>query len=236
MAIIKSSFGADSGTGNGQFISPLGVATDSSGCVYVVDYQNNRVEKFDSNGNYILQFGGGPSSDPGKFHGPICVAVYGSTVYVTDQGNHRIDLFGTDGTYKTSWGVSGLVAPYGIAVDSTGNVYVTDPWGTQYTDRLGYVFKFSSYGTLLKYWGTTEWSTDGNGDNGKFWRAHGIAVSPSGYVYVADSDYNNRIEKFDTQGNYLRAMGLYCEPWQRQRSVPLPISGGLRLLWKRLCC
>ncbi|HEU4905520.1 MAG TPA: hypothetical protein VFT19_05330, partial [Solirubrobacterales bacterium] len=47
------------GSGSGQFGSiPQGVAVDSSGAVYVVDFSNRRVQKFDSEGNFVLMFGG----------------------------------------------------------------------------------------------------------------------------------------------------------------------------------
>ena len=41
----------------GEFSSPFGIATDSSGNVYVADTDNNRIQKFTSNGTYILEWG-----------------------------------------------------------------------------------------------------------------------------------------------------------------------------------
>ena len=46
------------GSGSGQFSSPQGLAIDSAGSVYVVDRPNRRVEKFDSEGHFLLMFGG----------------------------------------------------------------------------------------------------------------------------------------------------------------------------------
>jgi tripartite motif-containing protein 71 len=46
-----------SGSGNGQFNGPGGVATDSAGSVYVTDYDNNRVQKFDNNGKFLATWG-----------------------------------------------------------------------------------------------------------------------------------------------------------------------------------
>src|ERR687889_440820 len=54
-----------SGTGAGQFTTPRGIAVDGAGNVYVPD-QFTRVQKFDSGGNFILQFGA-PGDIPGGF-------------------------------------------------------------------------------------------------------------------------------------------------------------------------
>ena len=40
-----------------NLICPKGIATDSSGNVYVADMDNNRIQKFDSNGNFITKWG-----------------------------------------------------------------------------------------------------------------------------------------------------------------------------------
>lgn len=47
------------GVGAGGFKNPVGVAVDSSGDIYVVDFTNRRVQKFDSAGHFLLMFGGG---------------------------------------------------------------------------------------------------------------------------------------------------------------------------------
>ena len=45
------------GSGNGQFESPVGVATDGSGNVYVADTGNNRIQKFDASGTFLTTWG-----------------------------------------------------------------------------------------------------------------------------------------------------------------------------------
>ena len=44
-------------SGNGQFENPIEIAIDSGDNLYVVDNENNRVQVFDKNGNYLTQFG-----------------------------------------------------------------------------------------------------------------------------------------------------------------------------------
>jgi tripartite motif-containing protein 71 len=56
-----ASFGSF-GSGNGQLNSPRDVAIDGSGNIYVADAGNSRVEKFDSNGNFVWASPGGPNS------------------------------------------------------------------------------------------------------------------------------------------------------------------------------
>src|ERR1039457_2438658 len=85
------------GSGNGQFIYPYGIAVDSSNNVYVADTDNDRIEKFDSNGNYLTQWGS-HSSGNGQFSGAGWIAVDSSNnVYVTDLYNNRVEKFDSSG-------------------------------------------------------------------------------------------------------------------------------------------
>ena len=112
-----------SGKGNGQFSTPYGVAVDSSGNVYVADYDNDRVQKFSSDGSFITKWGSSGKGN-GQFSTPRGVAVDSSgNVYVTDYDNDRVQKFSSDGSFITKWGSSGAE---GVAVDSSGNVYVAD--------------------------------------------------------------------------------------------------------------
>jgi len=81
-----------SGTGDGQFERPQGIALDSSGNVYVGD-SNNRIQKFDSNGKFITKWGSEGTGD-GQFQNPSGIAI-GSlgNVHVADWGNNRIQVF-----------------------------------------------------------------------------------------------------------------------------------------------
>jgi tripartite motif-containing protein 71 len=67
---------------------------DNSNNVYVTDFNNDRVEKFDNNGNYLTQWGSEGTGN-GQFETPQGVAVdsSGNFIYVVDNGNLRIQVF-----------------------------------------------------------------------------------------------------------------------------------------------
>jgi DNA-binding beta-propeller fold protein YncE len=181
------------GSGDGQFQGLHGIDVDSAGNVYVADVGNNRIQKFTSTGAFITQWGSVGSGN-GYFNSPQGVAVDNSgNIYVTDTGNvvgvgnSRIQKFTSTGTFIMKWGSKGsgngqFIGPYGIDVDSTGNVYVAD-WGNNR------VQKFTSTGTFV-----TKWGSSGSGD-GQFNKPHGVAVDSDGNVYVADLG-NYRVQKF----------------------------------------
>jgi len=72
------------GSGDGQFTHPHGVAADSKGNVFVSDRDNANIQKFTSNGTFITKWGSEGSED-GQFVQPWDVAVDSSdNVYVPD--------------------------------------------------------------------------------------------------------------------------------------------------------
>lgn len=187
-----------SGSGNGQFSNPYyGSSVDSSGNVYITDSGNNRIEKFDLNGNYLMQFGSAGTSS-GKFSSPYGVAVDSSgNIYVADAGNNRVQKFNSSGTYVSQFGTFGsgngqMGAPTGIAVDSSGNVYVADNANFR-------VEKFDSSGAYVTQFGGF------GSSNGKFQNIRGLAIDAN-YVYAIDQD-NNHVEKFTTAGTFVSEFG-----------------------------
>jgi len=82
------------GSGPGQFWTPLGVAVDQEGTVYVADSGNHRIQKFTPDGIFITEFGELGDGD-GQLNFPLGLAVSsdGAAVYVGDTFNQRVQIF-----------------------------------------------------------------------------------------------------------------------------------------------
>lgn len=143
------SFGSGSGSGAGQFNGPEQAAIVGND-VYVVDYSNNRVQRFDfTTGAYISQFGAG-GSGAGQFSSPsgLVYNPINGLLYVSDVGNDRIQAFSAPGIYQFQFGSSGsgngqLNNPYVLSVDSAGNILAADSFNNRGV-------KFDRNGTWLR--------------------------------------------------------------------------------------
>ncbi len=187
-----------SGKKDGQFKSVNDIVTDSKGNIYVSDAGNNRIQKFDSDGKFVLEFGEKGKKD-GQLNRPRDVTVDNAGfIYVTDRLNHKIQKFDSQGNFVLSFGSRGVDdgefnQPTGIALDSKGKLYVTDLKNHRYQ-------VFSSSGKHFLSVGE-KGSVDG-----KFNSPENITIDNKGNVYVSDTK-NNRIQKFDLQGNYIFSFG-----------------------------
>src|SRR3989449_2145108 len=177
-----------------QFAFPQGIAVDPSGDVYVVDTGNSRIQKFDSNGKFILSFGQSGLGG-GQFLSPrAIVADSQGNIYVSDSGNNRIEKFTQDGVFLQAYGSSSgsnLKTPLGLSVDKSGNIYVVDNGNNR-------IVKLDRNGNAI-----TSWGTQGKGPD-FFDNPRDVAVDSIGNVFVVDSN-NNRIQKFGLESQQIQS-------------------------------
>ena len=99
--------------------------------VWIADTGNDRVQKFNSKGEYLSKFGT-EGSENGQFQEPTGIAVDSEgNVWIADTGNDRVQKFNSKGEYLSKFGTEGSESgqfqePTGIAVDSEGGIYIAD--------------------------------------------------------------------------------------------------------------
>jgi DNA-binding beta-propeller fold protein YncE len=99
---------------------------DSNNDVYVAESGGNRVSKFTSAGQLITTWGSSGSGD-GQFNQPKGLHVDSQDhVFVADEFNDRVQKFDKDGNFITKFDGTMLGHPIDVAVDSTGQVYVSN--------------------------------------------------------------------------------------------------------------
>jgi sugar lactone lactonase YvrE len=208
-----------SGSGNGQFSYPVDITIGPPHRVYVVELDNNRVQKFlqanpcpasttqiQSGICFVTKWGSFGSGNE-QFDQPTGIAVDSSgRVYVADgdESNNRIQIFKGTGVFSKILGSEGsglgqFKKPSDVAFDPAGRLYVLDRGNSRIQ-----VFQLANpcpAGTTQTQSGVcfvTKWGSYGSGI-GQFNTALGITVDSSGRVYVADT-INHRIQVFTGNG------------------------------------
>ncbi|MEU2339849.1 RICIN domain-containing protein [Streptomyces sp. NPDC013172] len=208
-----------------QLKHPYGVAVDSTGVLYVTEYNNHRVRKITADGTISTVAGTGTkgySGDCGlavsaQLHQPRGVAVDSAgTLYIADTENHRVRKITADGKICTvagtgTKGYSGdggpataaqLDGPYGVAVDSSGTLYIAE-----YNNRR--VRKIATGGTISTVAGTGTAGSDGDGGPAvlaKLNRPCAVAVGRAGDLYIADAG-NHRVRRIAADGKISTVAG-----------------------------
>lgn len=194
------------GNSSGTFQNPTYLCTDRMGRILVSDSGNDRIQIFDSAGNFVKQFGGfGVSLDepeseneiankslPGRFNNPsgICST---TEYFIADSENHRVLKFDRFGNLLRRFGKYGnsrndFDSPGDVACDSLKNIYVSDTGNHR-------IKKYDQNGYLLAR-------------IGNFGQARGQMIRPSGIetasekLFVLDTG-NRRIQAFDLNGGFL---------------------------------
>lgn len=115
--------------GVGELYYPGGVATDSSGNIWVADAFNHRIQEFNTSGANLNSFGGWGTGN-GDFGYPFFLAVDPwQNVWVSDHYLNRIQEFNSSGTYLTQFGANGsgtgeFICSSAPTAAATGNLVI----------------------------------------------------------------------------------------------------------------
>ena len=205
--------------------TPLGVATDSSGNLYIADTLNNRIRKvvgFSGNistfaGNGVLNYSGdGGPATKAQLNSPQAVAVDSAgNFYIADAGNNVVRKvtasgtisnfagngtagFGGDGNAATG---AQLNSPQGLAIDSAGNLYIADTGNSRVRKVSGGAITTIAGSSTVGYGGD-----GGAGASAQLNSPTGVAVDGAGNVYIADFG-NNVVRKVTAGGTISTVAG-----------------------------
>ncbi len=193
------------------FNQPTGICTDAAGNIYIADAGSHVIRKIDPAGNVTTFAGSGVVGNvDGKgtaasFDTPEGIVIDAAgNLYVTDSKSGLIRAISPTGVVTTLAGTAYYTAndvgsglgvsfdkPYGIAVDSHGNLFVADAGGNQ-------IRKVTPAGLVYTFAGSVQGFADGPGTTALFYAPAGITIDAADNLYVADT-YNNRIRKITPQ-------------------------------------
>ncbi len=188
--IPERTIGGASGSQPGQFGFVTDIVQDSAGNYYISEYgEFDRIQKFDSAGRFLIQFGG-PGSQIGEFLRPQSLAFDSNgLLWVADACNHRLQVFDVSERAPTVVAVLGkegtqpgeLRYPYSLAFDSQGNLYVCELGNHR-------IQHWRPDGSVIDVWGRS-------GRNpGEFNQPWAIALDSQGAIHALDT-HNHRVQR-----------------------------------------
>ena len=215
----RSSYGGDGGPAARAHLStPVGLAFDGVGNLYIADHHDHRIRRVDNRGTITTVAGTGEKGYGGdgsraveaQLDGPLGIAIdVAGNLYISDNYNHRIRRVDTAGTITTvagdgrgDFGGDGGPAvkahvsyPNDVALDGAGNLYIADRWNHR-------IRRVDATGTITSIAGIG--SSSYGGDGGPAVEAHlhepeDVALDEAGNLYIADSG-NHRIRRVDSEG------------------------------------
>ena len=187
-------FGA-AGSAPGQFSRPRGIAADKEGNFYIADAGNGRVQKFDSNRQFVTSFDAG-SSGSEDLKEPEGVAVDDDgNIYVTDIVTHKLIKLGPNGRFIMSWrgADTGFYGPRDIARGPNDQLFIVDSGRSR-------IVRFDMLAENFIAWGAV------GSEESKFSGISGITVADD-LVIVVDTG-NKRVQAFDFDGNFIRQWSI----------------------------
>ncbi|XP_078573786.1 uncharacterized protein LOC144860464 [Branchiostoma floridae x Branchiostoma japonicum] len=165
---------------------PYGLAVQSNGRVVVADPDKHSIFLFEADGTLVKQVGGQGQGE-GQFNGPgfVCVDKV-DNIIVADKTNGRVQVFDKNLNFQHKFGQKGrqpqdMWAHHGVSADSRGNIVLanggdsSDVGGVEHGRKLQV---FHQDGT---------WISTISSDGDKLNRAHGVAVTEDGHVFVTDT-------------------------------------------------
>jgi len=203
------------GSAQGQFLHPVGIATDDDGRVYVADTGNHRVQVFNLYGKFLTAF---PIISNGELVRPIDLAVDQprGIIYVTGNNNHSVMAYGANGRLIRQWGGNGAEQgefryPATIALLPDQRVAVVDVLNT----RVQVFHGTGEFSIEIGAWGVLP---------GQLFRPKGVAIDRKGRFFVSDS-YMNVIQIYSDIGRFLSVMEIRDPGYHLQTPTGMTISG-----------
>ena len=202
---------------NGGFNGAFAVAYGPDGSLYVADWFNHRIQKFNAAGDFVTSWGGyGPKDGALIFPRGILVSP-GGDVVVTDSENNRIDIFTSSGGFvKSVKPLTGtaLSRPHQTALDGTGGYWIADTNNSR-------IVHLGADGTLL----LSQTITGA--------KPEGIAVDTNGEILVSNT-VNNKVERYSTSGTLLGTLvpsGTGAKQTRKPGGLLVTGTGASRRVW-----
>jgi DNA-binding beta-propeller fold protein YncE len=163
------------GTKRGELGNPVGIAEDPQENLYVCEYGfSDRVQKFDKNGNILLEIGRA-GIKPDEFQRPSGIVYNKKKLYIADAVNNRVQIFTNQGKHvKTITASPAFYLPYDIKLGKDGYLYVVE-----YGNNC--ITKLTIDGTVIGRFGKN------SKDKLQLKSPWGVAVDSTGTVYIADT-------------------------------------------------
>ena len=175
------------GDGTDVFNKPSDVLVAPNGDIFVADGHdasgNNRIIKFDKDGNYLMQWGS-VGGDHGEFRDPHALAMDSQgRLFVGDRGNSRIQIFTQDGEHLATWTQFGR--PSGLFIDENDILYSADSESNARRNagwKRGIRIGSARDGFVTAFIPDPEPDQDNSATSA----AEGVAVDASGNIYGAE--------------------------------------------------
>jgi len=191
---------------------PSLMTIDAAGNIYVANYNNGTVSKYNAAGTYIGKFGTGKTlTNPEGI-----VFDSAGNAYIEDTGAGAVYKYNSSGVYQSTI-ISGLNHPLGISIDPSDNLFIaTYVYTSPYTSS---VIKYSTSGTQLQTISNTQMD-----------QSDGVATDGSGNIYVLnraqDQAGTNKgyVTKYNAAGTYL---GIFSSGYEDPLAISCDPAGNV---------